>query len=135
VLQKRNVYRQCYRKESIFIVWNIIFEKSKMSMMCYVLKSSNFIHLFIGILRVMSCTSSGDDGRKTLKYNQMSLSSGDDSRKMLKCNRPSSSSSGDVGCRRIKRSQSSLLGEEDDQGHYAEGGEGSLNSLLFTFEN
>ncbi|KAK2386359.1 myb domain protein [Trifolium repens] len=72
----------------------------------------------------MSCTSSGDDGRKTLKYNQMSLSSGDDSRKMLKCNRPSSSSSGDVGCRRIKRSQSSLLGEEDDQGHYAEGGEG-----------
>ncbi|KAK2354542.1 myb domain protein [Trifolium repens] len=72
----------------------------------------------------MSSTSSGDDGRKTLKCNQMSLSSGDDdSRKMLKRNRPSSSS-GDVGCKRIKRSQSSLLGEEGDQGRNAEGGEG-----------
>jgi hypothetical protein len=106
-----------------------------MFMINYVLKSSNFIYLFIGILRVMSSTSSGDDGRKTLKCNQMSLSSGDDdSRKMLKRNRPSSSS-GDVGCKRIKRSQSSLLGEEDDQGRNAEGGEGSLKSLLFTFEN
>ncbi|GAU12690.1 hypothetical protein TSUD_121820 [Trifolium subterraneum] len=77
----------------------------------------------------MSSTSSGDDGRKMLKGKQ-SLSSEDDSRKMLKLNRPSSSS-GDVGCKRIKRSQSALLGEEDDQGRNTDG-EGILRVMSST---
>ncbi|CAJ2639207.1 unnamed protein product [Trifolium pratense] len=78
----------------------------------------------------MSTTSGGDDGRKALKGKQMmSLSSGDDNQ-MLKHNRPSSSS-GDVDCKRIKRSESALLGEEDDQGRNVEG-EGILRGMTST---